>query len=256
MGCKNTQTKLKGPCHSTPINEMITKLHKLKIIGFNSKYEIDNERSLIKITKLLRTFVQHQRVGSLKDVIHIVFLLVNMVESIIDIRHKYNLRFMLINFDKIYYDMHKDKLVLNDFGIKKNYQFNTIIIDSFVLNKKLKFSLQPYFYNNKVCEYYTKSKLNTDYTLEKCIKFYSFMFINFFKVIFSPTNNDTDYEKFRSNVLVNINDIFRKRKELSFENVKNVFVDALVCNETLNEIINSFMSDDTWPETSNTNDEI
>jgi hypothetical protein len=250
MGCKNTQPKPKGPKHSKPIDEMITKLHKLGVIGFNSSYQIDNEKSLIKINKLLRNFIQYQKVCSLKDVIHIIFLLINMVESIIDIRSKYDLRFTLINFDKIYYDRYKDKLVLNDFGIKKNYQFNTIIVDSFVMNKKLKFSLQPYFYSNTVCEYYIKSNLCTDYTLEKCIKFYSFMFINFFKVIFSPANNDLMYEKFRKNVLFNINDVFRKRKELSLENAKNVFVDALICNETLGEVINSFISEDnTGPDT-------
>jgi hypothetical protein len=252
MGCKNFRDPKPSSRRSSiapSIEEMITKLYKLKIIGFNTNLAIDNERSLIRVSELLKNFILHQKVNTLRDVIHIIFLLINMVESVLDIREQYNLKFMIFNFDKVYYDRVKDKLVLNDFSITKNYKFNTIIVDSFVMNKRLKFSLQPYLYRDTVCEYYIGQNLCNDYSYEKSVTFYSFMFINFFKCIFAPTNNDLVYERFRKSIVYNINDILKRNRDMNFESVKNIFVDALVCNETLNDVINSFMTDETGAET-------
>ena len=239
MGCQiNNRTDI--PKINEKTKQMLSKLYKHKVIGFDKDLSVENKLSLIKISKLLNHFINNNNINYLKDTIHVIFKLMDLVEKILKIRNLYEFRFLMINFDNIFFDKVKNKMVYNDLNIINNYPFKYILIDS---NDPNKFSLNNFIYDNTIGSYYYYNRIQDTYTLEKGINFYSLVFIELFKKIFKKTNNDLKYEKFRKTIIYNINEFYKNKKDLNFDNIKNIFVDALICNESIDEVVNSYVTE-------------
>jgi hypothetical protein len=239
MGCQiNNRTEI--PKINEKTKKMLSKLYRHKVIGFDKDLIVENKLSLIKISKLLNQFIDNDSINYLKDTIHIIFKLMNLVEKILKIRNIYGFRFLMINFDNIFFDKIKNEMIYNDLNIINNYPFKYILIDS---NDQNKFSLNNFIFDNNISSYYYYNRIQDTYTLEKGINFYSFIFVELFKKLFKKSNNDLKYEKFRKTIIYNINEFDKKKKDLNFDNVKNIFVDALICNESIDEVVNSYVTD-------------
>jgi hypothetical protein len=238
MGCQLSNQQI--PRIDEKTRKMLSKLHKLKAIGFTRTFSIENKNSLIKLSKLLNRFIENEDTNYLKDTIHIIFKLMDLIEKILKTRSQHDFRFIMINFDKIYYDKIKNKMVYNDLNIMSNYTFKYILIGN---NEVEEFSLNTFIYNKSAGSYYYYHRIQDTYTLEKGINFYSLVFIEILKKIFKKSNNDLKYEKFRKTINYNIKDFYKNQKDLTFENVKNIFVDALKCNQSMDEVLNSYVTD-------------
>ena len=177
MGCQ-INNRIDIPKINEKTRQMLSKLYKHKLIGFDNKFSIENKSSLIKISKLLNHLIHNDNINYLKDTIHIIFKLMDLVENILKIRSLCDFRFLMINFDNIYFDKIKNRIIYNDQNIINNYPFKYILIDSNEINK---FSLNSFIYNNTVSSYYYYHRIQDTYSLEKGINFYSLIFIELFK---------------------------------------------------------------------------
>jgi hypothetical protein len=242
-------TNLQGIEKKEKMQYFYNELELQEVIGFHydgrlNTINLNTDRSqLFPISEILIQYIKNKRQGFMLKCIEIFYYLVCEIEKIIDIRDKHGLKFFLFNFDKVYYDNERNKLVFNDFKITNNYNLKTLIFENEKGRAISRDSIQPLFYDEKISKLYSKMNLFTkdQYSIEKCKKFYSYVMYNFFLKLFQINYSNDFIENITPKVTKFRKEMQYMLKEFSventnFDNIKDVIQIISRENETYLEL--------------------
>jgi hypothetical protein len=208
--------------------KMLTELVRLKVIDPIRRFRKNSK--FFPVSEGLLEFIQKRKISSLKEFFRILLKIIEVIQTILEIRKKYEFKLFLVNFDYFYFDPVKNSLIYEDIdSLSKNFEFSFFLTDHFVKrskkvseklyyngNKK-SYSIQPYLYteivNDKYLKEFKKKKEINENDCEFYYKqsqiFYSNLILNFlrnaFKTAFIVSSDSNVIEKifceFRTEVL-------------------------------------------------------